>query len=158
MSKKNYLLLLFICMASFWGLESVRAMNYQTNINSANTFNLVNILDETDDEDLSVSVDGDCSFISEALQKRIQMIIGIIQIGGSVLVVILGITDFTKAVISEDADLKKNATKNFTKRLIALAILLLVPALVNFILTLTGIFSSGADTTCGLAMLLIRGL
>lgn len=54
---------------------------------------------------------------------------------GVVLVVILGSTDFVKAVASSDDDALAKAWKKFRYRIISVVILLLLPVLVDFILS-----------------------
>ena len=51
-----------------------------------------------------------------------------------VLVIILGITDFIKAIASSDDDAIMKAVKKLKIRIISVVILLLIPVLVNFIL------------------------
>ena len=63
-----------------------------------------------------------------------------------VLVIILGIIDFIKAIASGSDDEMKKAQGRFIKRLIAAALLFLVPALIEFILNVFNIES----TFCGL--------
>ena len=62
-------------------------------------------------------------------------IIPIIQIGIPIILIVLGMLDFTKAVaVSEDGATKKAGIK-FLKRLIAVVIIFLLPTLINFILS-----------------------
>lgn len=73
----------------------------------------------------------------------------IMVIAGPILVIIFGTMDFGKAALNSDNDAMKKAVKHFSKRLIALTILLLLPVLVNFILDLAtgaGIFGGNIPT------------
>lgn len=58
-----------------------------------------------------------------------------ISIAGVVLVIVLGSTDFVKAVASSDDDALAKAWKKFRYRIISVVILLLLPVLVDFILS-----------------------
>lgn len=58
-----------------------------------------------------------------------------ICIAGVLLVVVLGAMDFVKAIASSDDDGLKTAWKRIKNRIISVIILLLLPALVNFILS-----------------------
>ena len=53
------------------------------------------------------------------------------------LVVVLGMLDFSKATVSSEADAMKKAWNNFIKRSIAVAILIILPVIIEFLL---GIF------------------
>lgn len=55
-----------------------------------------------------------------------------------VVVVVMGMMDFTKATASNDADEVKKAWKRFVNRLIIAMILLMLPVLLEFIFTLFG--------------------
>lgn len=68
-----------------------------------------------------------------------------IEMFSVILVIILGIVDFMKAAASDEADSNKKAFKAFTRRLIALAILILLPFILEFLL---GIFEmNGVEST-----------
>ena len=55
-----------------------------------------------------------------------------------VLVIVLGILDFIKAIGSDKDDEMKKAQGRFMRRLIAAAIIFLVPFIIEFILTKMG--------------------
>ena len=63
-----------------------------------------------------------------------------------ILLFVLTIVDFTKAVSSNKDDFKK-ATQKAIKRFIIAAIIFLLPIIIKFILTILGVYSAG---TCGI--------
>lgn len=75
----------------------------------------------------------DCSSLGE-LVAFAQDIFNVICILMGVGAVVLGMMDYTKAVMSADQDAMKKATKHFTTRLIILAIMLLLPLLIDWLL------------------------
>lgn len=88
----------------------------------------------------------DCN-ISSNLITWIKNILKWIKYILPVLVIILGIIDFIKAIASDSDDEMKKAQGRFIKRLIAAALLFLVPALIEFIFE---IFKIGDNPFCGL--------
>jgi hypothetical protein len=82
---------------------------------------------------------GACSIIDQAsgddgLFGLLKKIVGYVQIGTILLVIVLGVLDFTGAVGSSDDAAFKKAGGKFVKRLIAGALVFLVPALINTVL------------------------
>ena len=78
----------------------------------------------------------------------------IIIIVAPILVIVFGTLDFGKAVIAGDEEKMKKAWKKFPKRILAVVLLILVPMLINLILSLA------TDTTAGdtsLMYCIIRG-
>ena len=67
----------------------------------------------------------------------------IVQVIGVVLVVILGLTDFLGAILSGDNDANKKAVKKFVIRLSMMAVLLVVPSILELLLTIFGISDQG---------------
>lgn len=59
----------------------------------------------------------------------------IITIIGPVLTVLMGILDFSKAVIAGDEEKMKKTWKKFPKRLLALAVLILAPIVINIVVS-----------------------
>ncbi|MBR2708430.1 MAG: hypothetical protein IKE90_03230 [Bacilli bacterium] len=89
-------------------------------------------------EDTGVSSDGSIS--CEALLgpdniKIISDVLLVISVIGVILVIVLGMSDFVKAVASSDDDVLAKAWKKFKYRIISVVILLLLPVLVDFILS-----------------------
>lgn len=99
----------------------------------------------------------DCAtYIDAELASTLSSYVLIAQVLAIILAIVLGIVDFTKAVISEDGDLKKGASKKFIRRIIVVVLILFVPSLVKFVLFNFGIVTT--DPLCNIAMALIRGL
>lgn len=74
-----------------------------------------------------------CSSLGEIIKFAadiFHLICGIMGVGA----VVLGMIDYTKAVMNADQDAMKKATKHFTTRLIILVIMLLLPVLLDWIL------------------------
>ncbi len=68
----------------------------------------------------------------------IELIIKLISIIVPIILVIICSIDFTKAVISNDADALKIAMSSSLKRLIAGAIIFLLPFVVSFVMEIVG--------------------
>ncbi len=76
-----------------------------------------------------------CGFLSYDLVKILEKILDIIKIAGPLLALGLGTLDFVKTVASGDADKEmKNTFKRFGTRLIAAALLFLVPFILAFLM------------------------
>ena len=86
----------------------------------------------------------DCGF-SDKLLAWILNIIKWVKYILPVLVIILGIIDFIKAIGADKDDEMKKAQSRFIKRLIAAALVFLVPLIIEFILK-----KFGFNSTCGL--------
>jgi len=86
-----------------------------------------------------------CGF-SEKLILYIANIIKWVKYIIPVIVIVLGILDFIKAIASEKDDEMKKAQGSFVKRLIAAAIIFIVPFIIEFILDKMGFDANG----CGI--------
>ena len=64
-----------------------------------------------------------------------------------VLVIILSILDFIKAIAAQNDDEMKKAQGRFVKRLIVAALLFLIPLIINFALKTFGMYNSSCDIT-----------
>ena len=64
-----------------------------------------------------------------------------------ILVIILTILDFIKALAAQNDDDMKKAQGKFIKRLIVAALLFLLPLIINFALKTFGFYSSSCDIT-----------
>lgn len=64
-----------------------------------------------------------------------------------VLVIILSILDFIKALAAQSDDEMKKAQGRFVKRLVVAALLFLIPLIINFALKTFGFYNSGCDIT-----------
>lgn len=73
-----------------------------------------------------------CGFISDDLNAKLVLILDVIKIAGPVLAILFGMWDFTKVLFTGDADKEmKTAGKRFITRIIAAALLFLIPALIK---------------------------
>lgn len=91
-----------------------------------------------------------CGVISDELRNFLQTIIDYIRIAGIVLAVVLGILDYIKVIFGSDEKSMAKANKNFSTRLIAVALLFLIPAILTFVLGLFNILGTGSAGTCGI--------
>lgn len=91
-----------------------------------------------------------CGVISTDLKEFLQTIIDYIRIAGIALAVILGILDYIKVIFGSDEKSMAKANKNFSTRLIAVALLFLIPAILTFVLGLFNILGTGNAGTCGI--------
>jgi hypothetical protein len=91
-----------------------------------------------------------CGIISTDLKEFLQTIIDYIRIAGIALAVILGILDYIKVIFGSDEKSMAKANKNFSTRLIAVALLFLIPAILTFLLGLFNILGTGNAGTCGI--------
>lgn len=96
----------------------------------------IEIPDLPDDGDTDVS---NCELIPQAVKEYITQALRLIRWIGLVLMIILGVLDFTKAVASDDQEAVKKAWQKVIKRLIAVIILFLLPMLVELILDLVNL-------------------
>lgn len=78
----------------------------------------------------------DCSDLEGDLLDTINDVFRIVQFAGFILVVILSMVDFFKAVGENEQESIKKAGQKVVKRVIALAILLLLPVVINTIFAL----------------------
>lgn len=74
--------------------------------------------------------------LGEELVSKINSAMNIIKIAVPIILIALGIMDFTKAVFSGEDEMKK-AQKTFLKRIAAALIIFLSPILINLLLTVT---------------------
>ena len=70
---------------------------------------------------------------------------------GIVLLIVLGILDFTKAIFSSSEDEMKKAQSKFMKRVLAAVLVFLIPTLVNLLLKIAnGIWSNIDPNSCNI--------
>ena len=100
--------------------------------------------------DLNLGENGCQSVLTSELIEWLQWVLDVVRIGALILTVILGIVDYVNATFSSKDDSIAKANKNFTTRLMALALLFLVPTLIEFVLSLFSISTTGDDPRCGL--------
>ena len=85
-----------------------------------------------------------CVIMGSNLNNLLGDIYKWIRGAAAALVVILGILDFLRATTSDDAEAMRKAGSTFVKRLILLAILIMLPYLIDFVLEL--LFGSSLET------------
>lgn len=86
------------------------------------------------------TADLDCSYLLDAeILEWLEKGFLFIQIGSVVLVIVLGMLDFSKAVTASEDDAMKKAWQRFIKRIIAVACLILLPLIIEFVLGLIDI-------------------
>ncbi|MEG1145861.1 MAG: hypothetical protein RR294_06865 [Bacilli bacterium] len=107
--------------------------------------------DSNIDVSISLNKTGCKQILGQELLDWLQWVLDIIRIAGLVLTIVFGIVDFMSASFSSKEDGMKTATKNFSTRLMSLAIIFLVPVIIEFTLGLLNIASTGNDPTCGLS-------
>lgn len=93
----------------------------------------------------------DCGIISRSLRSWLIQLLDLTKIGALVLTIILGMLDFFGGLASGNPDTMKKAWKKFSKRLIAVVLLFLLPVILEFLLGLVNI--TGLDSNnplCGL--------
>lgn len=100
---------------------------------------------------ISLDIREGCAIITSDFKEWLIQLLNIVKIVALVLTVILSMLDFFKGVASGDADAMKKVTKNFSRRLIAVVILFLLPVLIEFILNLVNIVGVDANNPlCGI--------
>lgn len=81
------------------------------------------------------SLEDDCKIIPEELADKLDFILDILKIAGPLLALGLGTLDFIKVIANGDADKEmKTAFKRFMTRLIAAALLFIIPFVLAFLL------------------------
>ena len=97
----------------------------------------LNLNKQLNEDEINISSTGECGF-SDILFAWIKNIISIIKYIIPVIVIIFGIVDFIKAIASDKDDEMKKAQGRFIKRLIAAALVFIVPFIIEFILDKAG--------------------
>ncbi len=77
----------------------------------------------------------------------LQFIFNIMKYIAIIMLVVLTIVEYVKAVVAKNEDGIKKATQNTIKRVIIVVIIFLLPELIKFLLTVLGAYSPG---TCGI--------
>ena len=97
------------------------------------------IIDIDGGKDNPEQYDDVCALIEGETLNQIQDIVGYVQIGTIFLILVLGMLDFTGAIGSGEDNAFKKAGSKFLKRLIAGALVFLIPAILGIILNLVSI-------------------
>jgi len=78
-----------------------------------------------------------CGILSGDFKAKLNWILNILKIAGPIIAVVLGMLDFTKVIVGEDADKEmKSAWKRFKTRLIAAALLFIFPMLLSILINM----------------------
>lgn len=103
------------------------------------------------DRDLNIYPVVDCeTLLGEELINKINSYLNIIKIAVPIIVIGFGIADFTKAVFSDEENMKK-AQKQFIKRLIIAILIFLTPTFVNLLLSLANkVWTIISPNSCGI--------
>jgi len=123
-----------------------------TESNDADKINGKNDNPNENDEKINLNYTTGCGIISNDLKDWMIQLLDIVKIGALILTLILGMVDFLKGVASGDDDAMKKVWKSFSRRLIALVLLFLLPVIIEFILGLVTI--NGVDASnplCGIS-------
>lgn len=96
--------------------------------------------------DICVKKETNCNLSSEII-AFIYNILKWLKYIAPVLVIILGIIDFIRALAAQDDDAMKKAQGRFVKRLIAAALLFLLPLIIDYILNIFNLYDSSCDVT-----------
>lgn len=100
-----------------------------------------------------ISTNNGCAILTPSMIDALNYALNIIKYGGTILAVLLGMLDFFKATVSDDDGATKKASTRFIKRLIAAALIFILPALIQFLLTSVKIPGVNADSvTCGVGI------
>ena len=86
--------------------------------------------------DIEINKAPGCVIMGSGLNNLLGDIYKWVRGAAVALVIVLGVLDFLKAVTSEDAEAMRKAGSTFTKRLILLVVLILLPYLIDFVLEL----------------------
>ena len=88
-----------------------------------------------------------CTKLSNKITWFIHNILKWMKYIAPVLVIILGILDFIKALASSDDDAMKKAQKRFIIRLVAASLLFLLPLIIDYILKIFNLVDSNCDVS-----------
>ena len=98
---------------------------------------------------LDIAAGQGCGAI-KPLISFLQTVLNWIRMIGIVMAVIMQIVDYIKVIFGSGDDSMVKANKHLTIRMIAVALLFLIPAILSFILSLFNIQGVGEAGTCGI--------
>ena len=105
--------------------------------------------DQLEGKDLGLQLSGEgCGIISSDMKTFLNTILWYIRIAGVVLAIILSMVDYIKAASSFDDKSMSAANKKMLTRVILVAVLFLVPALLEFVLGLLNISTTAGSLAC----------
>ena len=91
---------------------------------------------------------GSVTDIPAALPVFIKNIVNIIKIVVPIILIIMGMLDFSKAVVANDEKVMKEAQNKFIKRIIAAIVVFLVVAITQFIFNIVGTNDTNEMAAC----------
>lgn len=101
--------------------------------------------------DVKLDFESGCGIITPKLESWLKQLLDIIKISALVLTLILGMVDFFRGVASGSADTMKKVWTSFSRRLIVVAILFLLPVILEFVLGLININGlNSSNPLCGI--------
>lgn len=89
-----------------------------------------------------------CNLLSPELVEFLKTILWYIRIAGVVLAIILSLVDYIKASIGSDEKSMASANKKFVTRILLVAVLFLIPALLEFLLETLNISTTAGSLEC----------
>lgn len=142
MKTKNYLVIICLVMVTFF----MGVTNNPVEARLAPGINAEEFDPGGGGSSGGTNVTGDALDCSDMLNPELEEILdtayAVIRVGAVALVMILGSLDFGKAVVSNDQDMLKKASKTFIKRLVAMAVILILPVIIDPIVKM----AVGTDT------------
>ena len=98
-------------------------------------------------EDVELTCDG---ILGEAVQDDLNRYLGYIRIAAPILVIVLGMVDFGKAVISGDDKEFSKAVSSISKRLIAAVALFFIPLILSYLINAVSMFADHQINGCSI--------
>ena len=80
-----------------------------------------------------------CDVLGPKTSELLKWGLNLLRIGGPLLVIALGVTDFLKILLSGEDKEYKECGKKFIKRLLALVVLQLLPYILFFVIDISGV-------------------
>lgn len=148
MKRSKYIIILII-IVSIFNIKSVNAKTIDNSITLSQPIithisnNTSFLLEETSCEDL----------ITPELKKQIKRILTYVRIIVPILVIVLGMTDFARAMLAGKEEEMKKAQTTFFYRLIIAAAIFLVPSIIELLLDLANMgWKNGlfGNSNCGI--------
>lgn len=97
-------------------------------------------------ENMNTKPDGKCG-VSARIISLVYNFLKWMKYIAPVLVIILSMLDFIKALAAQDDDAMKKAQQKFTKRLISAVLLFLLPLIIDYVLRIFNLYDAGCDIT-----------
>lgn len=89
-----------------------------------------------------------CGIISPEMKKFLNTVLWYIRIAGVVLTIILSLLDYIKAATGSDDKSMAAANKKFVTRVVLVAVLFLIPVLLDFLLSTLNISTTAGSISC----------